>query len=58
MPVFLEDTDMFEVSPAAELAEVMEVVVANAATLESGGQLMNSGAGSTSSTFLDPLTPR
>jgi hypothetical protein len=34
VPVFLEDTEMFELSPAAELAEVMKVVVANAEALE------------------------
>jgi hypothetical protein len=34
VPVFLEDTEMFEVSPTKELAAVMEVVMANAARLE------------------------
>jgi hypothetical protein len=34
VPVFLEDTEMFELSPANELAAVMEVVMANAAQLE------------------------
>ena len=58
VPVFLEDTEIFELSPAAQLAEVMQVVIANMAELESGGQPMNAGAGSTSSTFLDSITPR
>jgi hypothetical protein len=58
VPVFLEDTDIFELSPAAQLADVMEVVVANASALESSAQPMNAGAGSSSSTFLDSLTPR
>lgn len=34
VPVFLEDTEMFELSPAAGLREVLEVVNANAAALE------------------------
>lgn len=34
VPVFLEDTQMFELSPAAQLREVLEVVNANAAALE------------------------
>ena len=34
VPVFLEDTDMFELSPAAELRAVLEIVNANAAALE------------------------
>lgn len=33
VPVFLEDTEMFELSPAAELRAVLEVVNANAAAL-------------------------
>lgn len=33
VPVFLEDTEMFEVSPGTELAAVMEVVARNAADL-------------------------
>lgn len=33
-PLFLEDTEMFELSPAAELREVLEVVNANAAALD------------------------
>jgi hypothetical protein len=34
VPVFLEDTEMFELSPAAQLRDVLEVVNANAAALE------------------------
>jgi hypothetical protein len=34
VPVFLEDTEMFELSPAAQLREVLEVVNANAADEE------------------------
>ena len=34
VPVFLEDTEMFELSPADELREVLEVVNANAALLD------------------------
>ena len=34
VPVFLEDTEMYELSPAAQLREVLEVVNANAAALE------------------------
>jgi hypothetical protein len=33
-PLFLEDTEMFELSPAAELRQVLEVVNANAAALD------------------------
>ena len=33
VPVFLEDTEMFELSPAAELRAVLDVVNANAAAL-------------------------
>lgn len=33
-PVFLEDTEMFELSPAEELRAVLEVVNANAARLD------------------------
>jgi len=58
VPVFLEDTDLFELSPAAQLADAMQVVIANMTELESSGQPMNAGAGSTSSTFLDSITPR
>ena len=46
VPVFLEDTDIFELSPAGQLAEVMQVVIANAAALQSDAQPMNAGAGS------------
>jgi hypothetical protein len=34
VPVFLEDTEMFELSPAEELRAVLEVVNANAARLD------------------------
>jgi hypothetical protein len=34
VPMFIEETEMFEVSPAKELAAVMEVVTANAGELE------------------------
>ncbi len=34
VPVFLEDTEMFELSPATALREVLEVVNANAAALD------------------------
>lgn len=36
VPVFVEDTEMFELSPAAQLREVLEVVNANAAALDDG----------------------
>ena len=34
VPVFLEETEMIEFSPTTKLAEVMEVVTANAAELD------------------------
>ncbi|MDZ5621296.1 cupin domain-containing protein [Nocardioides sp. HM23] len=34
VPVFLEETEMFEVSPAQELRAVMEIVTKNASELE------------------------
>jgi hypothetical protein len=34
VPVFVEETEMFEVSPAEELRAVMDVVTRNAAALE------------------------
>lgn len=34
VPLFVEDTEMFELSPHAELQKVLEVVNANAARLE------------------------
>lgn len=44
VPVFLEETDIFELSPAALLRTVMETVLANAAALDADQGWKDAGA--------------